>query len=51
MDLTQLPAGVTAVVKPGGSVRDAEVAAAADRHGMAMVATGPSPGAGTCSRG
>jgi phosphoribosylaminoimidazolecarboxamide formyltransferase/IMP cyclohydrolase len=33
-------AGVTAVVQPGGSVRDAEVIAAADRHGIAMVVTG-----------
>ena len=28
------------VVQPGGSVRDAEVIAAADEHGMAMVFTG-----------
>jgi phosphoribosylaminoimidazolecarboxamide formyltransferase/IMP cyclohydrolase len=33
-------AGATAVVQPGGSVRDAEVIAAADEHGMAMVFTG-----------
>lgn len=33
-------AGVTAIVQPGGSVRDAEVIAAADEHGMAMVLTG-----------
>jgi phosphoribosylaminoimidazolecarboxamide formyltransferase/IMP cyclohydrolase len=33
-------AGVTAIVQPGGSVRDAEVIAAADQHGMAMVFTG-----------
>lgn len=33
-------AGVTAVVQPGGSIRDEEVKAAADRHGMAMVFTG-----------
>lgn len=32
--------GVTAVVQPGGSKRDAEVIAAADEHGMAMVFTG-----------
>jgi phosphoribosylaminoimidazolecarboxamide formyltransferase/IMP cyclohydrolase len=32
-------AGATAVVQPGGSVRDAEVIAAADEHGMAMVFT------------
>jgi phosphoribosylaminoimidazolecarboxamide formyltransferase/IMP cyclohydrolase len=33
-------AGVRAVVQPGGSVRDDEVIAAADEHGMAMVFTG-----------
>ena len=33
-------AGVTAIVQPGGSVRDAEVIAAADRLGLAMVFTG-----------
>lgn len=33
-------AGATAVIQPGGSVRDAEVIAAADAHGMAMVFTG-----------
>ncbi|HEY6224118.1 MAG TPA: bifunctional phosphoribosylaminoimidazolecarboxamide formyltransferase/IMP cyclohydrolase, partial [Gemmatimonadales bacterium] len=33
-------AGVTAIIQPGGSVRDAEVQAAADEHGMAMVVTG-----------
>ena len=33
-------AGVTAIVQPGGSVRDAEVIAAADEHGIAMVFTG-----------
>jgi phosphoribosylaminoimidazolecarboxamide formyltransferase/IMP cyclohydrolase len=33
-------AGATAVVQPGGSVRDAEVVAAADEHGIAMVFTG-----------
>jgi phosphoribosylaminoimidazolecarboxamide formyltransferase/IMP cyclohydrolase len=33
-------AGVAAVVQPGGSVRDAEVVAAADEHGIAMVFTG-----------
>ena len=32
--------GVTAVIQPGGSVRDAEVIAAANRLGLAMVATG-----------
>ncbi len=33
-------AGVRAIVQPGGSVRDDEVIAAADEHGMAMVFTG-----------
>ena len=33
-------AGATAVIHPGGSVRDAEVIQAADEHGMAMVFTG-----------
>lgn len=33
-------AGVTAVIQPGGSIRDAEVIQAADEHGMAMVFTG-----------
>ena len=33
-------AGATAVVQPGGSVRDAEVIAAADEHGLAMAFTG-----------
>ncbi len=33
-------AGVTAIVQPGGSVRDDEVVAAADEHGIAMVFTG-----------
>jgi len=33
-------AGVTAVIQPGGSVRDAEVIEAADRLGIAMVFTG-----------
>jgi len=32
--------GVTAIVQPGGSLRDAEVIAAADRLGVAMVFTG-----------
>ena len=32
--------GIAAVIQPGGSVRDAEVIAAADEHGMAMVFTG-----------
>jgi len=33
-------AGITAVIQPGGSVRDDEVIAAATEHGMAMVLTG-----------
>ncbi len=33
-------AGSTAIIQPGGSVRDQEVIEAADRHGMAMIFTG-----------
>jgi len=33
-------AGIRAVIQPGGSIRDSEVIAAADEHGMAMVFTG-----------
>ena len=33
-------AGVTAVVQPGGSMRDADSIAACDEHGLAMVLTG-----------
>ena len=33
-------AGVTAIVQPGGSIRDDEVIAAADQHNLAMVFTG-----------
>ena len=33
-------AGITAVIQPGGSMRDQEVIAAADEAGMAMVFTG-----------
>ena len=32
--------GISAVIQPGGSMRDAEVIAAADEHGMAMLFTG-----------
>jgi phosphoribosylaminoimidazolecarboxamide formyltransferase/IMP cyclohydrolase len=32
--------GVRAVIQPGGSKRDAEVIAAANEHGLAMVFTG-----------
>ncbi len=37
---TAAAAGVTAVIQPGGSIRDAEVIAAADEAGLAMVFTG-----------
>lgn len=33
-------AGITAVIQPGGSMRDNEVIAAADEHGIAMIFTG-----------
>ena len=33
-------AGITAIIEPGGSVRDDEVIAAADEHGLALVFTG-----------
>ena len=33
-------AGITAAIQPGGSMKDAEVVAAADAAGIAMVATG-----------
>ena len=33
-------AGVTAIVQPGGSIRDAEVITAANEHNIAMVFTG-----------
>ncbi|HBY93350.1 MAG TPA: bifunctional phosphoribosylaminoimidazolecarboxamide formyltransferase/inosine monophosphate cyclohydrolase, partial [Chloroflexi bacterium] len=33
-------AGVTAIIQPGGSVRDNEGIASANRHGIAMVFTG-----------
>jgi len=33
-------AGVVAIIQPGGSVKDAEVIAAADEHGLAMVFAG-----------
>ena len=35
-----LDAGVSAIIQPGGSVRDEEVVAAVDAAGAAMVATG-----------
>ncbi|HEX9794473.1 MAG TPA: bifunctional phosphoribosylaminoimidazolecarboxamide formyltransferase/IMP cyclohydrolase, partial [Planctomycetota bacterium] len=37
---TLAAAGVVAVVQPGGSMKDADVTAAADANGMAMVHTG-----------
>jgi phosphoribosylaminoimidazolecarboxamide formyltransferase/IMP cyclohydrolase len=33
-------AGITAIIQPGGSIRDEEVIAAAEEHAMAMVLTG-----------
>jgi phosphoribosylaminoimidazolecarboxamide formyltransferase/IMP cyclohydrolase len=33
-------AGITAIIQPGGSIRDDEVIEAANRHGIAMVFTG-----------
>ena len=38
--LAAAAAGATAVIQPGGSVRDDEVIAAADDQGLAMVMTG-----------
>jgi phosphoribosylaminoimidazolecarboxamide formyltransferase/IMP cyclohydrolase len=38
--LVAIEAGATAVIQPGGSMRDAEVIKAADDHGVAMVFTG-----------
>ena len=38
--LACIEAGATAVIQPGGSVRDDEVIKAADEHGIAMVLTG-----------
>jgi phosphoribosylaminoimidazolecarboxamide formyltransferase/IMP cyclohydrolase len=38
--LAAIEAGATAVIQPGGSMRDAEVIAAADAAGLAMVFTG-----------
>lgn len=37
---TSAELGVTAIIQPGGSMRDAEVIRAADEHGLAMVFTG-----------
>ncbi|MEK6633817.1 MAG: bifunctional phosphoribosylaminoimidazolecarboxamide formyltransferase/IMP cyclohydrolase, partial [Nitrospirota bacterium] len=33
-------AGITAVIQPGGSIRDAEIIKAADEQGVAMIMTG-----------
>ena len=33
-------AGISCIIQPGGSMRDEEVIAAANEHGMAMVFTG-----------
>ena len=38
--LAAIAAGATAVIQPGGSMRDADVIAAADEHSVAMVFTG-----------
>ena len=38
--LVAVEAGATAVIQPGGSMRDNEVIEAADKHGIAMVFTG-----------
>lgn len=38
--LAAVEAGATAVIQPGGSIRDEEVIAAADEAGLAMVFTG-----------
>jgi phosphoribosylaminoimidazolecarboxamide formyltransferase/IMP cyclohydrolase len=38
--LTTIEAGATAVIQPGGSIRDGEIIKAADEHGIAMVFTG-----------
>jgi phosphoribosylaminoimidazolecarboxamide formyltransferase/IMP cyclohydrolase len=38
--LAAAEAGATAVIQPGGSIKDADVIAAADEKGLAMVFTG-----------
>ena len=38
--ISAIEAGATAVIQPGGSMRDDDVIAAADAHGIAMVFTG-----------
>lgn len=37
---TAVAAGITAIIQPGGSVKDAESIQAADEHGIAMIFTG-----------
>jgi len=37
---TAAEAGITAIIQPGGAMRDEEVIAAANEHNMAMVFTG-----------
>ena len=37
---TAAKAGVTAIIQPGGSIRDEEVIDAVNEHGMTMVFTG-----------
>ena len=37
---TAADAGIKVVIQPGGSMRDEEVIAAANEHGLAMVFTG-----------
>ncbi len=32
--------GIRAIIQPGGAIRDDEIIAAADEHGIAMVLTG-----------
>lgn len=38
--LQAIEAGATAVIQPGGSIRDAEVIEAANQHNVSMVITG-----------
>jgi phosphoribosylaminoimidazolecarboxamide formyltransferase/IMP cyclohydrolase len=38
--LVAIEAGATAVIQPGGSIRDGEIIKAADERGIAMVFTG-----------
>jgi phosphoribosylaminoimidazolecarboxamide formyltransferase/IMP cyclohydrolase len=35
-----IQAGITTVIQPGGSIRDAEIIKAADEQGVAMILTG-----------